>query len=150
MQIDVESRWRHIREAEATPSIAPVDSGAVDIASVVHGELDRLAVRYPLPVVLCDLEGLTYEQAARQLRWIEPTLRHRLTRARAQLRERMTRRGFGSGDLGVVPAVSASALRSAVPAALARSAVSAAAGRPIPAGVVALSTSLIRSMLMTG
>jgi DNA-directed RNA polymerase specialized sigma24 family protein len=32
-----------------------------EIAMIVHEEVDRLPDRERLPVVLCDLEGLTYE-----------------------------------------------------------------------------------------
>src|SRR6201996_8089421 len=81
VQASVESRRRRRREAEAS-AMATLDANRTDpdpdIASVVHEELDRLPDRHRLPVVLCDLEGLTYEQAAGQLRWTEPTLRHRL------------------------------------------------------------------------
>ena len=38
-----------------------------DLGPIVHEEIDRLPERERLPVVLCDLEGLTYEQAAGQL-----------------------------------------------------------------------------------
>ena len=43
-----------------------------DLLSVVHAEIDRLPERHRLPMVLCDLEGLTYEQAADRLRWTVP------------------------------------------------------------------------------
>ena len=86
----------------------------------MHEEVDRLPDRQRLPVVLCDLEGLTYEQAAARLRWTEPTLRHRLVKARQRLRERLTRRGVTAGSLGVVLAASAAGARAAVPAALVR------------------------------
>ncbi len=45
-------------------------------------------------MVLCDLEGLTQEQAARQLGWPDGTVRSRLARGRERLRERLTRRGM--------------------------------------------------------
>ena len=46
----------------------PSDVGRAS-ARLLHEEIDRLPERYRVPVVLCDLEGLTYEQAARQLGW---------------------------------------------------------------------------------
>lgn len=49
--------------------------------------------RYRAPVVLCDLEGLTRRQAADQLGWPEGSLSSRLSRARAILAARLTRRG---------------------------------------------------------
>ena len=61
----------------------PVPGPIPTIASIVHEEIDRLPDRQRLPVVLCDLEGLTYEQAAGRLDWTEPTLRHRLVEGAA-------------------------------------------------------------------
>ena len=36
----------------------------IDLHSILHEEIERLPERERLPVVLCDLEGLSYEQAA--------------------------------------------------------------------------------------
>ena len=105
VQASAESRRRRRREAEAT-AMATLNATHTepdpDIASIVHEEIDRLPDRQRLPVVLCDLEGLTYEQAAGRLRWTEPTLRHRLVKARQRLRDRLTRRGITAGAVGVV------------------------------------------------
>jgi hypothetical protein len=60
---------------------------------VVHEEIDRLPDKYRNPVVLCCLEQLTYEQAARQLGTSEPTLRGRLHRGRRRLAARLRARG---------------------------------------------------------
>ncbi len=100
-------------------------------------------------MILCDLEGLTYDQAARHLRWTEPTLRHRLAKARLRLRDRLIRRGVTAGAVGVVLAGSTAGAGAAVPAALARAAVAAAAGGASSATAAALTTIIIRSMLMT-
>ena len=35
----------------------------------LHEEIDRLPERYRVPVVLCDLQGVTHERAARHLAW---------------------------------------------------------------------------------
>ena len=90
-----------------------------EIASIVHEEVDRLPEGLRLPVVLCDLEGLTYEQAAGRLGWTEPTLRHRLVKARGRLRDRLTRRGVTRGGR-VAVGLAASEATAAVPAAWAR------------------------------
>jgi RNA polymerase sigma factor (sigma-70 family) len=37
----------------------------IELHSIMHEEIERLPARERLPVVLCDLEGLTYKQAAR-------------------------------------------------------------------------------------
>ena len=61
----------------------------------VHEELARLPERYRLPIVLCYLEGLSYVQAAHQLRCPVRTLQTRLARGRERLRSRLVRRGLG-------------------------------------------------------
>ncbi len=152
IQAGAEARRRRRREAEAS-AMASLETTHTepdhDIASVIHEELDRLPDRDRLPVVLCDLEGLTYEQAAGQLRWTEPTLRHRLVKARSRLRERLTRRGVTASALGAVLAAQAAGAKAAVPAALIRSAVATAAGGTAPATAAALSATIIRSMTVT-
>jgi Carboxypeptidase regulatory-like domain/Sigma-70, region 4 len=57
-------------------------------------EINRLPEKYRRPLVLCYLEGLTQEAAARQLRWKAGVLRGRLDRARLRLRGRLARRGL--------------------------------------------------------
>ena len=59
----------------------------------LHEEIARLPERYRVPVVLCDLEGLTYQEAARRLRCPVSTIGVRLRHARERLRARLTQRG---------------------------------------------------------
>ncbi len=62
---------------------------------LIHDEIDRLPERYRVPVVLCDLQGLTHEKAARHLGWPVGTVKSRLRRARELLRGRLCRHGLG-------------------------------------------------------
>ena len=64
-----------------------------ELRPILHEEIDRLPEAHRLPVVLCDLEGLTYEQAAQRLRCTEQALCYRLAKARTRLRDRLSRRG---------------------------------------------------------
>ena len=61
---------------------------------VVHEELARLPEKLRTPLVLCCLEELSYDQAARQLGVNEPTLRGRLHRGRQRLKARLRARGL--------------------------------------------------------
>ena len=76
VEASVEAKRRRRREAEAsTMAIADAARPGLDpeVVVIVHEEVDRLPEGLRLPVVLCDLEGLTYEQAAGRLDWTEPT-----------------------------------------------------------------------------
>jgi RNA polymerase sigma factor (sigma-70 family) len=61
---------------------------------VLHEEIDRLPERLRTAVVLCYLEGLTYDAAAQRLGLSEDSIRGRLARARDRLRRRLTGRGI--------------------------------------------------------
>ena len=61
----------------------------------LYEELGRLPDRFRLPMLLCHLEGLSYEQAAQRLGCPVRTVQSRLARAREKLRDRLTRRGVG-------------------------------------------------------
>jgi RNA polymerase sigma factor (sigma-70 family) len=78
--------------AEQTPeAYRPAERG--EEAEVLLEELERLPDRLRSVVVLCHLEGLTYEAAAQRLGLSEGAVRGRLARARARLLRRLTRRG---------------------------------------------------------
>ncbi len=47
---------------------------------VLHEEVSRLPDRYRIPIVLCDLEGRTYQEAAERLRCPVGTVGVRLRR----------------------------------------------------------------------
>lgn len=65
-----------------------------DLNTVLDEELNRLPDKYRVPVVLCYLHGKTYDQAAGELNCPVGTLCGWLTRAKAMLRRRLTRRGL--------------------------------------------------------
>ena len=53
-----------------------------DVGPIIHEEIARLPERYRATVVLCDLEGRTYEEAARVLGRPVGTIKSRLARGR--------------------------------------------------------------------
>ncbi len=66
----------------------------LDLAPTIQGEIRRLPEKYRVAVILCDLEGLSNEEAAARLACPLGTLKARLSRGRARLRTRLADRGF--------------------------------------------------------
>jgi RNA polymerase sigma factor (sigma-70 family) len=65
-----------------------------ELRHIIHQEIDRLPERLRQPVMLCYLEGLTNEAAARNLGCPTGTLKVRLATAREILHGRLARRGL--------------------------------------------------------
>jgi RNA polymerase sigma factor (sigma-70 family) len=135
------------------PTVAEVRD--TDWQSVLDEELSRLPERYRGVIVLCDLEGTTRKEAARQLAIPEGSVASRLARARAMLAKRLTRRGgvFSGGSVAAV--LSAGSALGSAPPALVASTIGAltlvAAGQAagpgaIPARVAALTEGVINAM----
>jgi RNA polymerase sigma factor (sigma-70 family) len=138
-------RHAHERRAAALrPARVSDQTDAVDLTALLHAEIDRLPERLRLPAVLCDVQGLTHEQAARHLGWPIGTVKSRLAKGRELLRSRLSRRGTGlPAGLPVVKFGPGGLFRAAdvtLPRALidstVRSAAHAAAGKALAAGVV--------------
>src|SRR5437868_752107 len=99
-----------------------------EVRSVLDAELGRLPEECRAPLVLCYLEGLTQDEAARRLGWNARTLRRRLGQGRRLLRARLERRGLAlSVGLAAVLLTEAPA-PAALPPALADAAARAAKG----------------------
>jgi RNA polymerase sigma factor (sigma-70 family) len=152
LQASAEAKRRRKKEAEASAmALCSASHSAFgtddDLRPILHEEIDRLPERHRLAIVLCDLEGLTYHQAADRLRWSVPTLRCRLAKARHRLKGRLTRRGFAAPALGAV--LAAKEATAAVPPVLLRSTVLAVTGGSASSGVALLTQVLLKEMLMT-
>ncbi len=145
---------RRVEERKAAEMRATLDvRGEVrdDLKSAIHAEVERLPESLRLPVVLCDLEGRTREQAAEELSWTEWMVRGRLARGRAKLRRRLTLRGLAP-SVGVGVSVLAAESAAAVPEALAimtvRSALAAVAGRAAATAATGLAARVAHAMLL--
>jgi len=113
-------RRRHERgrASEAAPIYQAGSPGeGAELGSALHEELGRLPERYRVPIVLCDLEGRSHEQAARHLGWPVGTVKSRQARGRDRLRDRLARRGFAPASfaLATSPAARAEAARASAP-----------------------------------
>jgi RNA polymerase sigma factor (sigma-70 family) len=148
-------RQREQQAIRTLPTARASPSESNDLQGLLDEELSRLPQKYRIPIVLCDLEGLTRKEAAAQMGWPEGSLSSRLARARALLARRLCRRGvIGCG--GILAGLLA--VPAGVPAALAASTVKAAslwaAGRTGATGLVsaqaaALADGVIKTMLLT-
>jgi RNA polymerase sigma factor (sigma-70 family) len=134
----------------ATTSDDPVgEVERKDLRNAVGEELDRLPAKYRCAVELCHLQGMTYDQAARQLNWPVATVKSRLTKGRLKLRERLGRRGVAPAAVGLATALTREAW-AAVPQELvqstARAATSCAKGA-FPATVTNLAKGVLKMMM---
>jgi RNA polymerase sigma factor (sigma-70 family) len=120
-------------------------------------EIDRLSERDRSAIVLCDLEGLTHEQAAQRLGCPTKTVQGRVYRARELLRQRLTRRGI-TATAGMLGVSLAQRTASAAPSdawvqETAQAAVQLAAGqaveRLLSVEAAALLRHVLRAMTMT-
>ncbi len=147
-------RVRERRGAEMATMIRRADDGDREASETswpeLYEELGRLPERFRLPIVLCHLEGLTCEQAARQLGCPVRTIESRLARARQQLRNRLTRRSVAPAVLALAPDVASTAVaetwkQTTIEAAV-RYAASGTVAAIVPATVAALTEGALRTM----
>ncbi|MEW4566976.1 sigma-70 family RNA polymerase sigma factor [Tautonia sp. JC769] len=89
-------RARHERAAAGTEvARGPADgTDAEERSAILHGEIEGLPDRFRTPIVLCDLEGRSHEEAARRIGCPVGTVKSRLSRGRARLRARLERLGL--------------------------------------------------------
>ncbi len=85
-----------------------------EIGTVLDEEIQRLPQTLRAPFVLCELEGHSHKEAARELRIPAGTVSARLARAKEKLRRRLTRRGLAITSAGLAAAISTCATTAAL------------------------------------
>jgi RNA polymerase sigma factor (sigma-70 family) len=113
----------------------------------LDAELNALPEKYRVPVVLCELQGRSRQEVARQLNIPEGTLSSRLAAARKTLAKRLRGRGWTFSGMAPIAGLPARLVTATV-----RSAGPALAGREITgavsAQVIALTEGVVRSMFV--
>jgi RNA polymerase sigma factor (sigma-70 family) len=130
-----------------------------EASEALDEELGRLPSRYRMPIILCHLEGLTYQEAAHRLGCPVGTVGVRLSRGRELLKARLNRRGSilpagpwaADAPLGAAPTPLPPQLVDATVAAVIRG----MGGRAMRTGLVSasamsLSEGFLRARFMTG
>jgi RNA polymerase sigma factor (sigma-70 family) len=139
---------------DATRSVSNETPHDPDLQAAVHEEVNRLPAKYREPVVLCDLEGRTHQEAARCLGWPIGTVKSRQSHGRKLIRDGLARRGFELVLAGAVveslrqttvAAISRHVSRSTVSAALRHSA-RLVIGFSVSAHVLTLTQGVLRTM----
>jgi RNA polymerase sigma factor (sigma-70 family) len=123
----------------------------------LYAELDRLPDRYRDPILLCDLKGLTHDQAAHALKCPPRTLETRLHRGRQRLRQRLTRHGLTPAGAVTTSAITIAGPPITIPMDWARSttlaamhlATRGAAATTVSPTVTSLARGVNRTMLVT-
>jgi RNA polymerase sigma factor (sigma-70 family) len=157
-RVNVATAKRRVRERQVTqmPEAATMPHDLwQDLQPLLDRELSRLPDKYRVVILLCDVEGKTRKEAARQLGCPEGTVAGRLARARVLLAKRLAPRGLvmSGGALAAllsqqaVACVPASVVVSTIAAAR-RSAVGQAASGVISGKVAAITEGVLRTMLL--
>ncbi|WP_406693823.1 sigma-70 family RNA polymerase sigma factor [Singulisphaera sp. Ch08] len=122
-----------------------------ELAQRLHEEIDRLPERFRLPIVLCDLEGHTCEEAARRMGRPVGTVKSWRSRGRERLRRRLN-------PGGLIPSITLEATlatdvaRGAIPkpeAATVRAAAQIRLDRTTPGEVSASVWMLVKGVMKT-
>jgi RNA polymerase sigma factor (sigma-70 family) len=133
----------------------PAEAGQEELRQALDQELSRLPDKYRLPVVLCELEGRSRREVARQLGLPEGTLSSRLATARKKLSQRLARRGLAVAPALLAAALSGRAAAATMPVGLlaetVRVGLLAATGQAagfVSAQVVTLAEGAVKSMFL--
>jgi RNA polymerase sigma factor (sigma-70 family) len=117
--------WREV-QMDVMPEPAVAEASDEELLSRLDEELSRLPERCRVLIVLCDLEGHTRKEVARQLGCPEGTVASGLARARELLAKRLTRRGLVVSGGSLAATLSHSMASADVPATVVTSTINVA------------------------
>jgi RNA polymerase sigma factor (sigma-70 family) len=142
------------QNGEAQSGEATADQEALwhDVLPLLDLELTCLPDRYRTAIVLCDLEGKTRKEVARQLNVPEGTVAGWLSRGRVLLARRLKHRGVtvaGGALAGVLATRAAAHCGTGLVHATVRSAVAYCTSAALPTNIATLTQGVLRTMLIS-
>ena len=149
-------RTQPLESCAAEPPAPTAPPSAQDFQTMLDEELHELPARYHAPLVLCYLQGMTQDEAARALDWTAGSIRGRLNRGRDLLRQRLARRGVALSAVlfaaALAPPASTAPLPSLLLVTTVRSGLLFAAGAVepgvLPATVLTLAEGVLYAMFV--
>jgi RNA polymerase sigma factor (sigma-70 family) len=153
------NRKRRAKEQEAGQMPRPQgpDNGQGELEALLDAELSRVPDKYRVPIVLCELEGMTVKDAALRLGLPQGTVASRLARGRDLLAKRLRKQGLTLPAGVLTLALSHGAATAGVPPSLLLTTANAArefavgavtTTGAVSASVAALTEGVLRAMLM--
>src|SRR5262249_4406443 len=121
LKLRVQQARRQTREKRAADMRQTRPGGETSLSeaqAALDAALGEWPEKYRTALVLCYLEGLPQEEAARRLGCPLATLRTRVARGRRLLRDRLANHGLALSTAGLAALLIASAASAAAPAAL--------------------------------
>lgn len=132
---------RRAKERQAGEMPRSTPSPDEEMLARLDHELNRLADKYRVPIILCELEGKSRKEAARLLDVPEGTLSWRLAQAKKLLAKRLSRYELaiplGALAVGLSPTLRAATLKAVLTAGM------------VPAKVLALTEGVMKAMLLS-